>query len=88
MPEKFANRAEVFEQCGYKLGFLIGEELGMAEGRRDVLRRILERIVDKNDGALSDAIATLINQASPEKLDLWIERALNGDQPVAIFGDG
>jgi hypothetical protein len=81
-PRKFETWTEAVEDRGRQKGWAEGRAQGMAEGRRNALRKVLS----KRFGALPATIASRIDAASGDDLDLLLDRSMEVDSLARLFG--
>jgi len=75
------------EARGIEMGEARGIEMGRAEGMAEGRRQALTRLLDRRFGPLPGNVTRRIADADTERLDRWLDRALDADGLAAVFGD-
>jgi len=63
-----------------------GLEEGRKEGRRAGAAELLEHLVERRHGPLTEAQKALVEQASLEQIQAWVDQITDGESPEAVFG--
>jgi predicted transposase/invertase (TIGR01784 family) len=75
----------VAEQKGEAKGKAEGEAKGKAEGEAKGQRQVFERLLQRRFGPLSEETQTRLTSATPEQLELWVERFLDAQHVEDVF---
>ena len=79
-----ALRYETLQE-GIEQGMERGLERGLQSGRMQTLRDVLRRLLERQAGPLTPAAAAKIDEATPELLQQWLDRAIEGDWPLELL---
>ncbi len=74
-------------QEGLERGMERGLERGLAEGRVQERTAILRRMLERKFGSLPEGASTRLGTATPEDLELWLDRVLTEDSIDGVFRD-
>jgi len=72
---------------GLEEGLERGREMGRAEGIRDAKADMLLKNLQHRFETLPDEVPLVIREARLDKIEHWLSRALNADDPNSIFVD-
>ena len=79
--------AEEKKEEGRQEGLEKGLERGLAEGRVQERAAILRRMLERKFGSLPVGASTRLGSATPEDLEIWLDRVLTEDSIDGVFRD-
>ena len=85
VPERKEQIMGWFTEDFYEKGLAEGEARGVARGTAQGEAKILTRLLEKRFGALPDLIRHRITSADVERIEAWVERALDAPTLQSVF---